>query len=334
MAAINRFVVLRRRSDGVPEPDDFELREAPSKAPGPGQILCDGLYLTLDPYLRGKISGRHISGALQPGDLMAGEVVSRVVESRSEDFAVGDLVAGFSGWQTRHVLDAGQARHIDTGAVSVSTALGVLGMPGLTAYAGLLRLGEPKAGDHVLVSAAAGPVGATVGQIARIKGAHAVGIAGSDQKCAWLREQAGFAATINYKKEDLREGIGRTCPEGVDVYFDNVGGDLLQAAMEHLALGARVVLCGLMAQYNRNDMPPGPNPAFIIKARATVRGLVVYDHEDLRDAFMRDVSAWIEDGDLVYREDIADGIEHAAEAFCALMRGENFGKALVRLGAE
>lgn len=333
MSELNQIVVLKKRSVGVPQPDDFELTSAPVATPGPGQLLCQGQFLTLDPYLRGKISGRHISGAIQPGEMMAGEAVSRVVISNDDRFAPGDLVAAFSGWQTRPVIDGEAARKFNTHGAPVSTALGVMGMPGLTAYAGTLRLGQPVPGDRVLVSAAAGPVGATVGQIARIKGAHPIGIAGSDEKCAWLKEQAGFADCINYKKEDLRTGIARTCPDGVNMYFDNVGGDVLQAAMENLALGARVVLCGLMAQYNRDDMPPGPNPAFIIKARATVRGLVVYDHEDLRSDFESTVGAWIRDGELKFKEDIAEGIERAPDAFCALMRGENFGKALVRMGA-
>lgn len=332
MPVQNQFVVLKRRSEGVPQPSDFELTSAPVEAPGPGQLACAAQYLTLDPYLRGKISGRHISGAIHPGDLMAGEVVSTVVASNDAGYAPGDTIAAFSGWQTHPVVDADQARKIDTHGAPVSTALGVLGMPGLTAYAGTLRLGQPQTGDRVLVSAAAGPVGSTVGQVSRIQGAHAVGIAGSDEKCAWLREEAGFVDCINYKREDLREGIRRTCPDGVNMYFDNVGGDVLQAAMEHLALGARVVLCGLMAQYNQDEMPPGPNPAFIIKARATVRGLVVYDHEDMRPEFETAVGGWIREGRLRFKEDIAQGIEKAPDAFCALMRGENFGKALVRLG--
>ena len=265
---------------------------------------------------------------------MAGEAVSQVIETNTNLFALGDVVAAHSGWQSRPVMDASAARKINTYGAPKSTALGVLGMPGLTAYAGTLRLAQPQPNDRVLVSAAAGPVGSTVGQIARINGAQAVGIAGSDQKCAWLREQAGFVDCINYKSEDLREGIARTCPDGVNVYFDNVGGDLLQAAMEHLALGARVVLCGLMAQYNSDQMPPGPNPAFIIKSRATVRGLVVYDHEDLRDEFERTVGEWIATGALHFNEDIAQGLARAPEAFCALMRGENFGKALVHVGAQ
>ncbi|MFK7888456.1 MAG: NADP-dependent oxidoreductase [Gammaproteobacteria bacterium] len=332
MSEQNQIVVLKQRSVGVPQPADFELTSAAVATPAAGQLLCRAQYLTLDPYLRGKISGRHLSGAINPGDMMAGEVVSTVVVSNDERFAPGDTIAAFSGWQTHPVVDADSARKIETHGAPISTALGVMGMPGLTAYAGTLRLGQPLPGDRVLVSAAAGPVGSTVGQISRIQGAHAVGIAGSDEKCAWLREEAGFVDCINYKKEDLRAGIARTCPDGVNMYFDNVGGDVLQAAMEHLALGARVVLCGLMAQYNQDEMPPGPNPAFIIKSRATVRGLVVYDHEDLRPEFEAAVGAWIRNGELKFKEDIAVGIERAAEAFCALMRGENFGKALVRLG--
>ncbi|MFK8013847.1 MAG: NADP-dependent oxidoreductase [Gammaproteobacteria bacterium] len=325
--------MLKSRSVGVPKPADFALTSSADQPLEARQLRLETQYLSLDPYLRGKISGRHLSGAIAPGDMMAGEAVSTVIETRSEKFAVGDVVAAHSGWQTRPVISDADARAVNTYGAPASTALGVMGMPGLTAYAGTLRLAQPKPGDRVLVSAAAGPVGSTVGQISRLKGAQAVGIAGSDRKCAWLREHAGFVDTINYKQEDLRAGIARTCPDGVDVYFDNVGGDVLQAAMEHLAIGARVVLCGLMAQYNRDDMPPGPNPAFVIKARATVRGLVVYDHEDLRGEFERTVGGWIADGSLAFNEDIARGIEATPDAFCALMRGENFGKALVRLGA-
>ena len=327
----NVRVLLRRRSQGVPQPDDFEAREADVAEPAEGELACETLWLSLDPYLRGKISGRHLSGAINVGDLMAGEAVSRVRVSRADGFESGDIVAAHSGWQSHPVVDAASSRRVDPELGPVSTTLGVLGMPGLTAYAGLLRLGEPRAGDRVLVSAAAGPVGSTVGQIARIKGASAVGIAGSPEKCAWLTDEAGFDACINYRQSDLREGIGATCPDGVDLYFDNVGGDVLQAAMENLSLGARVVLCGLMAQYNTGEMPPGPNPAFIIKARATVRGLVVYDHEDLRRRFEQDVSRWIREGLIRYREDVTMGLENAGHAFCRLMRGENFGKTLVQV---
>ncbi len=207
-------------------------------------------------------------------------------------------------------------------------------MPGLTAYAGLLRLGEPRDGDILLVSAASGAVGSMVGQIGMLRGCRAIGIAGAPGKCAWVKDTAGFADCVTYKTGNLREQLDAACPDGIDIYFDNVGGDTLQAAMERLRLGARVVLCGLMAQYNTNDMPPGPNPAWIIKARATVRGMVVYDHEDLRDAFVRDVSEWLREGRIHYLEDRTEGLENAPAAFSRLMRGDNVGKAIVVVSDE
>ncbi len=330
----NTRVLLRRQCQGIPETDDFEVTRGPMPEAGAQQLLCETIYLSLDPYLRGKISGRHLSGAIRPGDLMAGEAISRVLASNAEGFAPGDIVAAHTGWQAFSAVDAAAVRRIDPAVGPLSAFLGVLGMPGLTAYAGLLRLGEPSAGDIVVVSAASGAVGSLVGQIARIKGCSAIGIAGAAEKCAWVTDVAGFDACVSYKTEDLREGLDRACPDGIDVYFDNVGGDTLQAVMERLRLGARVVLCGLMAQYNSDEMPPGPNPAFIIKARATVRGMVVYDHEDLRDQFISDVSGWLRDGQIRFLEDRTEGLENAPEAFCRLMRGLNVGKALVVVAPE
>ncbi|MGI9236034.1 MAG: NADP-dependent oxidoreductase [Woeseiaceae bacterium] len=330
----NTRILLRRQSDGIPNADDFEATSAQIEQADDGQLLCETIYLSLDPYLRGKISGRHMSGSVMPGELMAGEAISRVVESKHDDFSTGDIIAAHSGWQSNPVIDATGARRIDPEVGPLSTFLGILGMPGLTAYAGLLRLGEPKAGDTVLVSAASGAVGSLVGQIAKIKGCRVVGIAGAPQKCTWVTDVAGFDDVVSYKTGDLREGLDSSCPDGIDVYFDNVGGDTLQAVMERLALGARVVLCGLMAQYNSNEMPPGPNPAFIIKARATVRGMVVYDHEDLRAEMVTQVSQWLRDGKIKYLEDRTEGLENAPEAFSRLMQGKNVGKAIVIVRPE
>lgn len=330
----NRQVLLRRQSVGVPQPDDFELTTTAMPTAGDGQLLCETVYLSLDPYLRGRISGRHLTGAIRPGELMAGEAISRVLESKHADFDAGDFIAAHTGWQAFSAVDGGSARKVDASVGPLSTFLGILGMPGLTAYAGLLRLGEPRDGDTVLVSAASGAVGSLVGQIAKIKGCRTVGIAGAPEKCAWVTDVAGFDDVVSYKTGDLREGLDRACPNGIDIYFDNVGGDTLQAAMERLALGARVVLCGLMAQYNVDEMPPGPNPAFIIKARATVRGLVVYDHEDLRDDMVRDVSRWLSEDRIRYLEDRTEGLENAPDAFSRLMQGKNVGKAIVVVGRE
>lgn len=330
----NTRILLRRQCEGTPADDDFEIASGPLPTAGKGELLCETIYISLDPYLRGKISGRHLSGAIRPGELMVSEAISRVLESRHPDFQTGDVIAAFSGWQTHSVVSGDTARKIDPAAGPVSTFLGILGMPGLTAYAGLLRLGEPREGDVVLVSAASGAVGSMVGQIAKIKGCTTIGIAGAPEKCAWVSDVAGFDHAVSYKTGDLREGLDAASPDGIDVYFDNVGGDTLQAAMERLRLGARVVLCGLMAQYNTNEMPPGPNPAWIIKARATVRGMVVYDHEDLRDEMVREVGGWLREGRIQYLEDRTSGIENAPGAFSRLMRGENVGKALVVVAEE
>ena len=325
----NTQVLLKRRSDGVPVAEDFEVVQSGTPVAADGELLCETIYLSLDPYLRGRISGRHLTGAIQPGELMAGEAVSRVVKSEADGFSPGDIVAAHTGWQQMSAISAAECRKLDPDKGPLSTFLGILGMPGLTAYAGLLRLGEPKEGDTLLVSAASGAVGSLVGQIGRIKGCRTVGIAGAAEKCAWVKDVASFDECISYRTDDLREGLDRTCPDGVDIYFDNVGGDTLQAAMERLSLGARVVLCGLMAQYNSDVMPPGPNPGFIIKARATVRGLVVYDHEDLREQMVTEVGGWLKEGKISYLEDRTRGIENAPEAFSRLMRGDNVGKAIV-----
>ncbi len=330
----NTQVLLRHQCEGVPQANDFETISAPMPVAGDGQILCETIYLSLDPYLRGRISGRHLTGAIHPGDLMAGEAISRVIDSNHAQFDPGDIVAAHSGWQAFSAVDGNDARKIDPSLGPLSTFLGILGMPGLTAYAGLLRLGEPREGDVVLVSAASGAVGSMVGQIAKLKGCRVVGIAGAPEKCAWVTDCAGFDDVVSYKTGDLREGLDRACPDGIDIYFDNVGGDTLQAAMERLRVGARVVLCGLMAQYNTNDMPPGPNPAFIIRSRATVRGMVVYDHEDLRAKMVEDVSQWLRDGEIQYLEDRTTGLENAGAAFSRLMQGQNVGKAIVVVSEE
>ena len=326
----NLQILLRRQCEGEPSADDFEVVESPLPEMQDDAVRCETLYLSLDPYLRGRISGRHLSGAIQPGELMAGEAISRVLESAHPDFAPGDLVAAHSGWQAMSVVKGDEARKIPTDIEPASLFLGILGMPGLTAYAGLLRLGEPQEGDVVVVSAASGAVGSMVGQIAKIKGCAVVGIAGSAEKCAWVTDVAGMDHCINYKTEDLRDSLKAACPNGIDVYFDNVGGEMLQAVMEQLALGARIVLCGLMSQYNVDEMPPGPNPAWIIRARATVRGMVVYDHEDLREQFYKDAAQWLKDGQLHYIEDVTVGLENAPDAFARLMQGKNHGKAIVK----
>lgn len=324
-------VFLAKQSEGTPSADDFRLDSIAMPEAGDGQLLLETLYLSLDPYLRGKISGRHMSGAVLPGDIMAGETLSRVLESKADGFEPGDIVHSHSGWRTHAAIDASGARKVKIEGVPLSLGLGSLGMPGLAAYAGVTRLAKIKADDCFVVSAASGPVGSMAAQIARMRGARTVAIAGSDEKCNWCTEKAGFEESINYKTEDIREGIARCCPDGVDVYFDNVGGDMLDAVVEQLAIGARVVLCGLIAQYNSATRLPGPPPGLIIRARATMRGLVVYDHEDLRPEMERVCGDWIRSGDIAFNEDMTEGLENAGAAFGRLMRGKNFGKTIVQV---
>lgn len=328
----NQYFVLANRSEGIPKESDFLLKEGDIPACLPGGLLLENLYLTLDPYIRGRIAGRHISGTINPGDVMPGETVARVLESQSDDFKSGDLVKTMAGgWQTHVAVDAAAVTAVSAQGLSPSLTLGVLGMPGLTAYAGMTRLADLVPGDTVLVSAAAGPVGSTVGQIARIAGCKVIGIAGGAEKCAWVEKEAGFHHCLDYKAGDIGDMLDRAAPEGIHVYFDNVGGEILNAAMMRLAIGARVILCGLMAQYNSDTPLPGPNPGLIIKARATVRGLVVYDHWDLADVAGARIADWIKADQFAVKEDISTGIETAAAQFVRLMEGKNFGKSLVQI---
>ncbi|RME64042.1 MAG: NADP-dependent oxidoreductase [Alphaproteobacteria bacterium] len=328
---IAREVRLKRRPAGVPGADDFEIEETALPAPGPGQVLCATRLLSLDPYMRGQISGRHLTGAVNPGEAMRGESICEVVQSNDPAWIPGDRVLLHGHWRSHQLADASQLSAVDARIERPSLALGILGMPGLTAYAGLLYLGAPKAGDTLVVSAAAGAVGSMVGQIGKIAGCRVIGIAGGPEKCAWLTGAAGFDGAIDYKAEEIAAALQRLCPNGIDIYFDNVGGTVLDAAMWRLALGARVVLCGLIAQYNRDDLPPGPNPATIIKARATVRGLVVYDHAHRRGEFLDRALAWLGQGRLHYREALFAGLENAPAAFARLMAGATFGKVIVKL---
>ncbi|VAV89733.1 Putative oxidoreductase YncB [hydrothermal vent metagenome] len=326
----NTQIRLKNRPDSTPAVGDFALFHDDMPTAGEGQLLCRALYLSLDPYMRGQISGRHISGAIHPGNVMRGETVSEVVTSKHPDYSPGDLVMHQGGWQAFSVTSGAELSPVDKRITPLSLALGILGMPGLTAYAGMTYLADLKEGDRLVVSAASGAVGSMVGQIARQMGCEVVGIAGADEKCRWLVEEAGFMACINYKTQNLAEGLKETCSDGIDVYFDNVGGDTLEAAMWQLALGARVVLCGLMAQYNTDVIPPGPNPATIIKARATVRGLVVYDFFDKKQEFLDKIIPWVEGGRIKYREDVTEGLENAPAAFVRLMTGKNFGKTIIK----
>jgi NADPH-dependent curcumin reductase CurA len=335
MSTTNRRITFRRSPNGLPVPEDFGSDEVPVPSPADGQFLARTIWLSLDPYYRNVMKNSQIyADRLNPGDPMIGETVAQVVESRHPQYAAGDYVAVRNGWQQYGVSNGQGARKLDPAAAPLSTALGVLGMPGLTGYAGLVYLGEPKPGQTVVVSAATGPVGSTVGQVARLVGARPVGIAGSDDKCRYAVEELGYAACVNYKHGDLRAQLKAACPDGIDVYFDNVAGDTLVAVLANLALGARIVLCGMIEAYSMDAPPPGPWLGPVVGARATMKGLVVYDHMHRMPEMTRVIGGWIRDGRFRWKEDVTEGLEHAPAAFCRLMRGENFGKALVRVGPE
>lgn len=327
-------VVLARVPEGVPLESDFRVEQAEVHGPGPGQFLARTVYLSLDPYLRSAIAGRHPgSTPAGVGDLVPGRGVAQVQASRHAGFREGDWVLLETGWQQFVVSDGRGARRLDASTGPRSASLGVLGMPGLTAWAGVTKIGRVRPGDLVLVSAAAGAVGSTAGQIARLAGCRVVGLAGSAEKCAIARHTFGFDACIDYKQPGWREELAATAGRGVDFYFDNAGGPLLEAALDVLAIGGRVALCGLPAQYN-SGVPLTVPLAAIIRRRAQVTGLVVYDHEADFEQYLALASGWMAEGRLRFHEDRSDGLASAPAAFHRLMSGANVGKSIVVVSPE
>jgi NADPH-dependent curcumin reductase len=340
-ATTNRRVLLRNRPVGEPTPADFEIADAPMPSPGEGEILCRTIWLSLDPYMRGRMNDvKSYTAPVELGQPMVGGTVSEVVESRHSGFAPGDVVLGYGGWQTYHVARAGATPgpfgplKLDARAAPISTALGVLGMPGMTAYVGLLDLGQPKPGETVVVSAAAGAVGSIVGQLAKIKGCRAVGVAGSQAKCDYVVKELGFDACVSYRTSDLFAALKDACPKGIDVYFDNVGGEVLKTVLRLVNPFARIPLCGLISQYNATEMPPGPNMGAVLINRVTIRGFIVSDHVERLSTFLADTAGWVRERRIKYREDVVEGLEQAPRAFIGLLRGENLGKMLVRVGPD
>jgi len=335
--ATSRRVLLKRRPVGEPRVEDFEIEEAPLPEPGADQVLLRTIYLSLDPYMRGRMNeGPSYTGTANPalGDVMVGGTVSEVVHSNNERFSAGDIVAGSEGWRSHSIATGAALRKLDSKAAPISTALGVLGMPGLTAYVGLLDIGQPKPGETVVVSAAAGAVGSAVGQMAKIKGCRAVGVAGGRAKCEHVVKELGFDECVDYKSQDVYTALKLACPKGIDVYFDNVGGPVLDAVMRLINRDARIPICGLISEYNATEPPRGPNIRPLLFNRATMRGFIVSDHADRSGEFLREAIGWVQAGRLRYREDIVEGRENAPRACIGLLRGEKFGKRLIRVGAD
>jgi NADPH-dependent curcumin reductase CurA len=307
----------------------------PIPATSEGAVLRRTIYLSLDPYMRGRMSDEpSYATPVALGQPMVGHTVSQVVESHSARFKPGDLVAGYDGWQEYGISNGADLRRLDPAQAPISTAVGILGMPGLTAYVGLLDIGKPKTGETVVVSAASGAVGAVVGQIARIHGCRVVGIAGSTAKCEYVVKELGFDACVNYKEQDFRDALQASCPRGVDIYFENVGGAVFAAVMKLLNVGARIPLCGIISEYNATQATPRPSLRPLLTKRALIQGFIVSDHADRAPAFARDAAAWLREGKLKYREDIVDGLDQAPAAFLKLFDGENFGKLLVRVSPD
>ncbi|MEN0135560.1 MAG: NADP-dependent oxidoreductase [Rhodococcus sp. (in: high G+C Gram-positive bacteria)] len=334
-------IVLASRPDGAPTADNFRLEAVNLPDPVDGQVLIRVIYLSLDPYMRGRMSAAEsYADPVEIDEVMVGGTVGQVVDSRHPDFAAGDYVLAYAGWQSHAVVDGNQLRRLDRDAAPLSTAVGVLGMPGFTAYSGLLKIGQPKAGETVVVAAASGPVGSAVGQIAKLRGARAVGIAGGPQKCAYLLDELGFDAAVDHRSPNFTEELRAACPDGIDVYFENVGGAVAAAVLPLLNLYARVPVCGLIAQYNDTEAPEGPDrlPGFftrVLVKSLTIRGFIQNEFvSELYADFQRDVSGWIREGRFAYREDVVDGLENAPAAFIGLLRGSNFGKLVVRVAEE
>jgi NADPH-dependent curcumin reductase CurA len=340
MTDFARRIVLASRPVGEPQADNFRMEEFPVPVAGAGEVVLRTLWLSLDPYMRGRMSDAPSYAAPVPvGGVMEGGAVSEVIASSNDAYAVGDIVFGQTGWQTHAVSSGKGLRKLDPKAAPISYGVGVLGMPGMTAYFGLAEIGKPQAGETLVVAAASGAVGSVVGQIAKIRGARAVGIAGGADKCRFVKEELGFDECLDHRAPDLADRLKAACPKGIDVYFENVGGKVFEAVFPLLNLHARVPVCGIIAHYNESQPAPGPNwgPTLmrgVLSKRLTVRGFLVGDFFPRYGEFMQEMVPWVQGGRIKYREHVIEGLENAPRGLAGLLRGENFGKTLVRVAAQ
>ncbi|MEL0636957.1 NADP-dependent oxidoreductase [Marinomonas sp. TI.3.20] len=336
---VNRKLVLAQRPKGEPTKDTLKLVEEAIPTAADNQMLLRTEYLSLDPYMRGRMSDAPSYAApVEIGDAMVGGTVAQVVTSNVEGFAPGDWVLSYNGWQDYALSDGTGVTNLGESPEHPSWALGILGMPGFTAWAGLIQIGAPKPGETIAVAAATGPVGATVGQIGKLLGCRVVGIAGGDEKCTYAVEELGFDACLNHKADNFQEQLTNACPEGIDVYFESVGGKVLDAVMPLLNSNARVPVCGLVSQYNATELPEGPDRmnwlmGQILRKKIKVQGFIIFDDfGHLYPDFAKEMSVWVEGNKISYKEEMIDGLENAPEAFVGLLKGENFGKRVIRVG--
>jgi NADPH-dependent curcumin reductase CurA len=334
---MNQRIVLASRPSGKPTVKNFRVEQQPVGKISDGQVLLQTRYLSLDPYMRGRMNaGESYAERVEIGQVMVGGTVSQVLESRNPSFSEGDLVSAFSGWQEYDISDGNGLMKLDPRIPHPSWALGVLGMPGLTAYTGLLDIGQPQAGETVVLAASTGAVGSVVGQIAAIKGCRVVGIAGAKEKCRYAVEELGYDACVSHYDDDMPTQLAAACPEGIDVYFENVGGSSWQAVMPLLNNFARVPVCGLIAHYNQRELPPGPDrmsllQSLILTRRIKMQGFIVSDYQHRVPEFIGDMTRWLAEGKIKYREHVVQGLEQAPEAFLGLFSGTNFGKLVVQV---
>ena len=335
MPEMNRQVLLKRRPNGMPVPDDFAIVERSLSEPGEGQVLLRGIYLSLDPYMRGRISGqRSYATPTEIGDVIEGRVVGQVAWSRHPSLREGDFASGGYGWQTHSVVNGNALTKLDPAEAPLATALGVLGMPGLTAYVGLKTIGQPKVGETVVISAASGAVGAVAGQLAQRDGCRVVGIAGGADKCRYVTEELGFGGCVDHRGDDFGAGLDAACPKGIDVYFENVGGNVQRAVYPRLNDFGRMIMCGMIAEYNEIEPRPGPSLVAAVRKRLKIQGFIVSDHAALRAEYLAMAAPLVRSGQLKYREDIVEGIDNAPPAFIGLLQGKNFGKLIIKLGDD
>jgi len=334
----NRRIVLASRPVGAPTKDDFRLEEAATPEPKEGEVLLRSIYLSLDPYMRGRMNDApSYAPPVAIDEVMVGATVCQVAASKNPGFETGEWVLAYSGWQLYALSDGSDLTKLGNKPEKPSYALGILGMPGFTAYMGLLDIGKPKAGDTLVVAAAAGPVGATVGQIGRLKGCRVVGVAGTAQKCSYVKETLGFDECLDHKDPDLADLLKQACPDGIDIYYENVGGKVFDAVLPLLNVGARVPVCGLVSIYNATKLPDGPDRLSVLMGtilvkRITMKGFIIFDDYGPRyDEFTKAMSDMLGAGKIHYREQVVDGLESAPGAFIGMLEGQNFGKLVVKV---
>ena len=337
---MNRQIILASRPNGFPAEENFKMIEKPERKPEHDEVLCQTIYLSLDPYMRGRMNdAKSYAEPVKVGGVMAAGAVGQVIESRSSLFQPGDFVECRPGWQERPTLEAKDLRKLYPDQAPISTAIGVLGMPGITAYVGMVNIADPRPGETLVVGAASGAVGATVGQIGKIFGCHVIGIAGTDEKCSYVTETCNFDACINYNEDDFQSQLATVCPKGVDIYWENVGGKTFDAVFPLLNDFARIPVCGLISAYNKVGLFDNPDrlPVLfrsVLTKRLLIRGFIVFDFDDQKLEALQKLSVWVKDEKIIYKENFVDGLENAPGAFLGLFRGTNFGKLIVRVSPD